>query len=67
MRREESLNAGRIERVTITLDWEMIAWFKAQTGEGGGDTVAGAGLAGPPVPGSTSGNGSKFALESHRR
>ena len=36
MRREEALNAGRIERVTITLDWEMIAWFKAQTGEGGG-------------------------------
>ena len=33
MRREEALNAGRIERVTITLDWEMIAWFKAQTEE----------------------------------
>ena len=34
-RQQEALDAGRIERVTITLDSKTIAWFKAQTGEDG--------------------------------
>ena len=32
---EEGLRAGLIQRVTITLDRETIAWFRAQTGEDG--------------------------------
>ncbi len=35
VRQEEALKAGLIQRVTITLDRETIAWFKAQTGEDG--------------------------------
>ncbi len=33
VRQKEALNAGLIQRVTVTLDRETIAWFKAQTGE----------------------------------
>ena len=33
--RRAALEAGLIERVTITLDRETIDWFKAQTGEDG--------------------------------
>ena len=36
VREEEALEAGLIERVTVTLDRETIAWFKSQTGETGG-------------------------------
>ena len=35
VRQKEALKAGLIQRVTITLDRETIAWFKAQTGEDG--------------------------------
>ena len=35
VRKKEALKAGLIRRVTITLDRETIAWFKAQTGEDG--------------------------------
>ena len=35
VRQEEALKAGLIERVTVTLDRETIAWFKSQTGEDG--------------------------------
>ena len=35
VREKEALKAGLIRRVTITLDRETIAWFKAQTGEDG--------------------------------
>ena len=35
VRREEALKAGLIERITITLDREMVAWSKAQTRENG--------------------------------
>ena len=34
-RQKEALKAGLIQRVTVTLDRETIAWFKAQTGEDG--------------------------------
>ena len=33
---KEALKDGLIRRVTVTLDRETIAWFKAQTGETGG-------------------------------
>ena len=33
LRQKKALEAGLIERVTVTLDRETIAWFKAQTGE----------------------------------
>ena len=32
---QEAMEAGLIERVTVTLDRKTIAWFKAQTGEDG--------------------------------
>ena len=35
VRQEEALKDGLIQRVTVTLDRETIAWFKAQTGEDG--------------------------------
>ena len=35
VRQQEALDAGLIERVTVTLDRKTIAWFKAQTGEDG--------------------------------
>ena len=35
MRQKKALEAGLIQRVTVTLDKETIAWFKAQTGEDG--------------------------------
>ncbi len=35
VRQKEGLRAGLIQRVTITLDRETIAWFRAQTGEDG--------------------------------
>ena len=35
MREKEALKAGLIERVTVTLDRETIAWFKAQTRKDG--------------------------------
>ena len=35
VRQQEALEAGLIERVTLTLDRKTIAWFKAQTGEDG--------------------------------
>ena len=35
VRQKEALKAGLIQRVTVTLDRETIAWFKAQTGEDG--------------------------------
>ena len=35
LRQKKALEAGLIQRVTVTLDWETIAWFKAQTGEDG--------------------------------
>ena len=34
-RQQKALEAGHIQRVTVTLDQETIAWFKAQTGEDG--------------------------------
>ena len=34
-RQKEALKEGLIQRVTVTLDRETIAWFKAQTGEDG--------------------------------
>ena len=33
LRQKKVLEAGLIQRVTVTLDKETIAWFKAQTGE----------------------------------
>ena len=33
--RKAALESGLIEHVTITLDWDTISWFKAQTGEDG--------------------------------
>ena len=36
LRQKKALEAGLIQRVTVTLDQETIAWFKAQTGEDGG-------------------------------
>ena len=33
VRQKEALKAGLIQRVTVTLDRETIAWFKAKTGE----------------------------------
>ena len=33
--RRAALEAGLIERITLTLDRETILWFKAQTGEDG--------------------------------
>jgi hypothetical protein len=35
LRQKKALEAGLIQRVTVTLDRETIAWFKAQTGEDG--------------------------------
>ena len=35
VRQKEALKDGLIQRVTVTLDRETIAWFKAQTGEAG--------------------------------
>ena len=35
MQHQKALDAGHIQRVTVTLDRETIAWFKAQTGEDG--------------------------------
>ena len=35
VRQKEALKDGLIQRVTVTLDRETIAWFKAQTGEDG--------------------------------
>ena len=35
VRQREALKAGLIRWVTVTLDQETIAWFKAQTGEDG--------------------------------
>ena len=35
MRHKEALQVGLIQRVTVALDRETIAWFKAQTGEDG--------------------------------
>ena len=35
VRQRESLKDGLIQRVTVTLDRETIAWFRAQTGEDG--------------------------------
>ena len=35
VRQKEALKDGLIRRVTVTLDRETIAWFKAQTGEDG--------------------------------
>ena len=35
VRQKEALKSGLIQRVTVTLDRETIAWFKAQTGEDG--------------------------------
>ena len=35
VRQKEALKDGLIQRVTITLDGETMAWFKAQTGEDG--------------------------------
>ena len=35
VRQKEALKDGPIQRVTVTLDRETIAWFKAQTGEDG--------------------------------
>ena len=35
VRQKEALKAGLIQRVTVTLERETIAWFKAQTGEDG--------------------------------
>ena len=53
VRQKEALKDGLIQRVTVTLDRETIAWFKAQTGEDGetgGNAVAGTGRADPPGP-----------------
>ena len=33
LRQKKALEAGLIQRVTVALDRETIAWFKAQTGE----------------------------------
>ena len=35
LRQKKALEAGLIQRVTVTLDQETIVWFKAQTGEDG--------------------------------
>ena len=35
LRQKKALEDGLIQRVTVTLDRETIAWFKAQTGEDG--------------------------------
>ena len=35
VRQQKALEAGLIQRVTVTLDRKTIAWFKAQTGEDG--------------------------------
>ena len=35
LRQKKALEAGLIQRVTVTLDRETIAWFKTQTGEDG--------------------------------
>ena len=35
VRQQKALDAGHIQRVTVILDRETIAWFKAQTGEDG--------------------------------
>ena len=35
VRQKETLRSGLIQLVTVTLDRETIAWFKAQTGEDG--------------------------------
>ena len=35
VRQKKALEAGLIQRVTVTLDRETVAWFKAQTGEEG--------------------------------
>ena len=46
VRQKEALKDGLLQRVTVTLDRETIAWFEAQTGEDGGtgrDAVAGTG------------------------
>ena len=53
VRQKEALKDGLLQRVTVTLDRETIAWFKAQTGEDGGtgrDAVAGTGCTDPPGP-----------------
>ena len=65
LRQKKALEAGLIQRVTVTLDKETIAWFKAQTGEDGEtggtrwlelvaqtrrNTVAGAGRTDPAGP-----------------
>ena len=35
VRQQKAVEAGHIQRVTVSLDRETIAWFKAQTGEDG--------------------------------
>ena len=35
MRQDESLKAGLIRRITVTLDYETRAWFKSRTAEDG--------------------------------
>ena len=35
VRQQKAVEAGHIQRVTVSLDQETIAWFKAQTGEDG--------------------------------
>ena len=35
VRQKKALKAGLIQRATVTLDRETIAWFKAETGEDG--------------------------------
>ena len=52
LRQKKALEADLIQRVTVTLDRETIAWFKAQTGEDGDrrDAVAGTGRTDPPGP-----------------
>ena len=35
LRQKKALEAGLIQRVTVTLDRKTVAWFQAQTGEDG--------------------------------
>ena len=53
VRRKEALRAGMIPRVSVTLDQETVAWFKAQTGEDGktgGTRWLDTGRSDPPGP-----------------
>ena len=53
VRQKEALKDGLLQRVTVTLDRETIAWFEAQTGEDGEDrrgAVAGTGRTDPAGP-----------------